>query len=285
MAAKSQAKFKLGFLGCGQMGEAILKGLFAAGTLKPAQVAVSDPRRAETLHKTYRVTALKAEELLPRAETLLVAIKPQVAREAQEALRRWSPAGQLVVSVVAGIEAAFWEAGRPQPAPVVRAMPNTPALVGAGFTGLARGGQASDRDFQRAAEIFQAVGEVAEIPENLFHALSALSGCGPAYMFSFLEALTEAGIMLGLTRDLAQKAASQTMLGAAHLAQVEFRKNEEEPGRGRPLAELRQMVTSPGGLTAQALYVLEQGAFRGTVMAAVAAAEEKSREVAEKAGA
>ena len=275
-------KYKLAFVGCGQMGQAILKGLLGNGLLKPQEAIICDPAKKDELYGVKLASELN--EALTQAKNILIAVKPQQIPVIAADLSKSVQASQLIISIVAGLETVFWESLWPDhKQPVIRSMPNTPSLVGAGFTGLCRGHYAEDDHFSEAAQIFKAVGQVVETEEKLFHALSALSGCGPAYMFAFLEALSEGAIMLGLNPALAHEAAAQTMLGSAKLYLEEKKQKEALGQTPTALAELRQRVTSAGGVTARGLYALEKKAFKGTVMDALVAADKKSRSLARQA--
>lgn len=276
MSVSLKKKYRLAFLGCGHMGEAILKGLLLAEHFGREQMAVYDPARAEALKAQYGVEGLTGPERLHTAEMVLVAVKPQTVPEIIGRLAKTVSGETLVISVAAGLSLDYWESRLAPSTPVVRAMPNLPALIGRGFTAFCRGRQANDEQMKAARAIFATVGETVEAPESALHALTAISGCGPAYVFYFLEALVEAGIMLGLSAELAQQAALETLAGSAALAQAELKQPTREG-----LAGLKRLVSSPGGVTARALYVLEQKAVKGAIMAALEAADQKSRRLAE----
>jgi len=244
------------------MGEALLGGLLAAGWDDLGVVEKVDARRAELEARFPSVRVLRDVE---PADAAVVAVKPNDVRAACEAL-----AGtKRVLSIAAGIPIAALEDALGGGTVVVRAMPNTPALVGAGAAAIAGGGAATDADLAWAEEVLGAVGEVVRVPEALLDAVTGLSGSGPAYVFLVAEALIDAGVLNGLPRDVSVKLATQTLLGAARLL--------VESGEG-PEA-LRAQVTSPGGTTAAGLHALESAGVRAALLDAVSAATQRSREL------
>ncbi|MFZ4517488.1 MAG: pyrroline-5-carboxylate reductase [Microthrixaceae bacterium] len=257
--------FALQFLGGGRMAEALLGGLLAAGAVPVADVSVVevlDERRAELvrLHPGLHVT-----DVPESAADVVVATKPGQVAQALAAAR---DAGlQRVLSIAAGITIASLEAAA-GPVPVVRAMPNTPALVGEGASAIAAGTRAGPADLDWAEGLLGTVGTVVRVPEDQLDAVTALSGSGPAYLFLVAEALIDAGVRAGLPADTADALARQTVLGSARLL-----------ARGGDPADLRAAVTSPGGTTAAAVRVLEDLDLRGAFAAAVDAAAERSREL------
>jgi pyrroline-5-carboxylate reductase len=266
---------RIALLGGGRMGEALLGGWLAAGVPAAglAVVEVVPARRDELVARFPGVAVVAAPaDLGPApvgcAEVVVVAVKPhQVA----EALGAADPAADaLVVSIAAGVRIATLEAAAPG-RPVVRAMPNTPALVGRGVTAIAPGVHAGPAHLDLAEQLLGAVGTVVRTGEAALDAVTGLSGSGPAYVFLMVEALVEAGVAEGLPRDLATTLAVGTLVGAAALL---------DDGAGRPdPAALREAVTSPGGTTAAGLRALEDRAFRAAIAAAVEAATRRSREL------
>ena len=252
-------------VGGGRMGEALLGGLIAAG--RPARelgvAEVSAPRRAE-LEAAHPGVAVVASPVAARGAVL--AVKPNVVADAARAV---ADAGcERILSVAAGITTRAIEdvAGE---LPVVRAMPNTPALIGAGAAAISPGAHAGEDDLAWAEEILGAVGVVVRVPEKSLDAVTGLSGSGPAYVFLVAEALAEGGVLAGLPRDTAETLAFQTLLGAARLL---------AEGDSGPAA-LRAAVTSPGGTTAAGLHELERHAVRAAFLDAVLAASARSREL------
>jgi pyrroline-5-carboxylate reductase len=249
------------------MGEALLTGLLNAGWAAPGDLGVVEKladRRADLTQRFPGVTILGEPE---KADGVVVAVKPDDVDRACAAI---AAAGcGRVLSIAAGVTLARLEGALGGDLPVVRAMPNTPALVGAGAAAIAPGTHAGDDDLQWAESILGAVGVVVRVPENLLDAVTGLSGSGPAYVFVVAEALIEAGVLAGLPRDVSATLASQTLLGAARLL------TETDDG---PEA-LRTMVTSPGGTTAAGVRVLESAGVRSAFLDAVKAATERSKEL------
>ncbi|MCB2188540.1 MAG: pyrroline-5-carboxylate reductase [Deltaproteobacteria bacterium] len=262
---------RLGVLGGGNMGSALLQGLLAKGAVAPGQVVVAemDQAKGRALAEKFGVAVVSAPAELGQLDILVVAVKPYDVPSALEAASPGLSPGSLVISLAAGVTLATLTAHLPVGQPVIRTMPNTPALVFMGATAMAPAPAADREDFLAAAqEIFEAVGRVVVVAEKHLDAVTGLSGSGPAYVFLFLEALADGGVAQGLDRGTARLLAAQTVAGAAKLALED----------GRHTGELKDMVTSPGGTTIAGLRELEKGAFRGVVMEAVAAATARSRE-------
>jgi pyrroline-5-carboxylate reductase len=257
------------------MGEALVAGLLDAGrapdTVEVVEVVAARREQLADALPGVRVVAV-ADELTPGPEVLVVAVKPgDVGAALTEAKGALAPT-TLVVSIAAGVPTDVLEshlAGQP----VVRAMPNTPALVRCGATGIAAGRQATPAHLDRAAELLSAVGVVVRVPEHLLDAVTGLSGSGPAYVFLVAEALVEAGVLVGLPRDVAATLVHQTLLGSATL----LASSDDGP------EALRAAVTSPGGTTAAGLRALEARALRAALADAVVAATERSRELGREA--
>ncbi len=248
------------------MGEALLGGLIAAGRA-PEEFAVAEvsAARREELAAAYPRVAVEPAPV-PAAGAVL-AVKPGVVATAARAV---AEAGcERVLSVAAGITASAIESALGRDLPVVRAMPNTPALVGAGVTAIAAGTHAGDEDMAWAEEILSGVGVVVRVGEGALDAVTGLSGSGPAYVFLVAEAMADAGVLAGLPRDLAETLAFETLFGAAKL----LRESESGP------AALRAAVTSPGGTTAAGLRELERHGVRAAFLDAVTAATERAREL------
>jgi pyrroline-5-carboxylate reductase len=265
----------IGFIGTGNMGEALIRGLLRAGVAEPGQVVGSDPRaeRRAELAREYGIRTTGDNCEVAREATILVlSVKPQVMERVLEEIGPAIHAHALVVSIAAGVPISAIETRLPQ-ARVIRTMPNTPALVGAGATAIAMGGHATQEDVQSACHIFESVGMTVVLDEAQMDAVTGLSGSGPAYMFLIIEALSDAGVKVGLSRHHAQALAAQTVLGSAKL----LIETHEHPGR------LKDMVTSPGGTAIAGLHTLEAGGLRTTLMDAVEAATKRSRELGELA--
>ena len=258
---------KLVIVGGGRMGEALAGGLLASRWAAAEELAVVEKvesRRKELVDRYPGVTVVGDAVA---GEGAVIAVKPG---DVEAACREAASAGVgRVLSIAAGVRLANLESWLGADVPVVRAMPNTPALVGAGASAIAGGRATTGADLEWAAEVLGAVGTVARVPERLLDAVTGLSGSGPAYVLLVLEALIEAGVLVGLPRDVSATLATQTLAGTARLL--------DETGEA-PEA-LRAAVTSPGGTTAAGLQVLENRAVRAAFLDAVAAATERSRQL------
>jgi pyrroline-5-carboxylate reductase len=261
----------IGFIGAGNMAEALIKGLLAQGHPAGAiVVADPSPARQSLMRERYLVrVAAGSVEVAAQCRLLVLAIKPQMVPAVVPELAGSITAGQLVVSILAGTATVTLEqllTGSPR---VVRAMPNTPALVGCGATAICAGRFATADDLETAGALFRSVGSVCTVDEAQMNAVTGLSGSGPAYVFSVIEALTEGGVREGLSREIALELATRTVLGAARLVA----ESGEEP------AVLRQKVCSPGGTTIAGLTALDDRDLKGTLVEAVARATRRSKEL------
>jgi pyrroline-5-carboxylate reductase len=259
-----------GFIGGGNMAEALLRGLIAGGTA-PAEILVAEPvsSRRQYLAETYGVGTVAANtDVTATCRTVVLAVKPQVAAAVCAGLQD-RLGDRLLVSIMAGVTCSAIEAHVGPGTRVVRAMPNTPALVLQGSAALCRGTHATEEDLATAEELFVATGSVFRVEEKQMDAVTGLSGSGPAYVLTFIEALADGGVKNGLPRETALGLAVQTILGTALL----LKETGEHPG------SLRDKVTSPGGTTIAGLHALEKGCFRGTVINAVDAATARSKEL------
>ncbi len=273
--ADALADLRVGFVGGGAMAEALIAGLVAAGAAA-GRLRAADPVPARREHLARRFglhTSASNAEIVAESDVVVIAVKPGLVTEVLAGITAASAAAAarpLWVSIAAGVPLAQLSASLSPGARVVRAMPNTPALVRAGATALVAGGSCSAADRTLARALFETVGAVWEAPaEGLLDAVTGLSGSGPAYVFVFLEALSDAGVRVGLPREAASLLACQTVLGAARLALE----------TGRHPAQLKDQVTSPGGTTIAGLERLEAGGLRAAVYEAVAAATARSREL------
>jgi pyrroline-5-carboxylate reductase len=261
---------RLGVIGGGVMGEALLSRLIAQQVYLPDEVIVSDPtaQRRDLLAQQYGVgVTADNQTVASEASVLLLAIKPQVFDAVASALHQRN-LEQVIISILAGVplqrlEAAFSEQ------PVIRAMPNTPATIGAGMTAITSGQHAQPEHIQIAQQIFEAVGEVVEVPESLMDAVTGLSGSGPGFVAVMVEALIDGGVVAGLPRPIATKLALQTVRGTAELLQT----THLHP------AELKDRVTSPGGTTIAGIAHLEKSGFRSALIEAVRTAYRRSKEL------
>jgi pyrroline-5-carboxylate reductase len=264
------AKLTLGFLGTGKMATALAKGFIQAGLVTARQVFGSDlvaAARTGFGRQTGARIVPSNVQVAELASVLFLAVKPDQTTNVLEEIRdRFTPR-HLLISIAAGVPTARLESALPPRARVIRVMPNTPALVGTSATGFALGKAATRADGELAQRFFSAVGVAFPLKEPLLDAVTGLSGSGPAYVYLFIEGLSDGGVAAGLPRDVATKLAAQTVLGSAKMVL----ETGQHPG------SLKDMVTSPGGTTIEGLHELEKGKLRGTVMSAVRAATEKSR--------
>ncbi len=266
---------RIGFIGAGAMGEALAGGLVEAGH-ETARVAAADadPARRKRVEEGLGIGCFADnDELVAASDVVVLALKPGLVEPVLAGLgARDDLARPLWISVAAGVSIERIAAALPKGARIVRAMPNTPALVGSGATAFAAGEHAGPDDRDAARALFESVGIAWEAPsEGLLDAVTGLSGSGPAYVFVFLEALGDAGVRMGLPRDAAHRLACQTVAGAARLAME----------TGRHPGDLKDQVTSPGGTTIAGLERLEAGGLRAALHDAVEAATRRSRELGE----
>lgn len=265
---------KIAFIGGGNMAEAIIRGLLREDVGVGICVAEISPKRRDELTAKFpnvRVVA-DAAEAAEWGEVVILAIKPQQADGGLDMIERVVTPKKVVISIMAGIPSSKIEANLAPGCRVIRAMPNTPALIGAGATAVSAGRKATGDDLDLARQIFAMIGTAVTVEEKLIDAVTGLSGSGPAYVFTFIEALADAGVKNGLPRDVAAQLAAQTVLGSARMV--------VETGEHPTL--LKEKVTSPGGTTIAGLHSLETGSFRGVVMNAVDAATSRSKELAGK---
>lgn len=263
---------KLGFIGAGSMGGAIIRGLLEAGRVTRENLTFYDPDPARQKEMEYYglEAALNNPEVM-HAQVVVLAVKPQAMGMVLAEIKEFARPGHLIISIAAGVPLKVLEAAFPD-CRVIRAMPNTPTMVGAGMAALSPGRGATPDDVALALELFEAVGRAVVVEEKLLDAVTGLSGSGPAFVAVFIEALADGGVKMGLPRSLALTLAAQTVLGTAQLCL----EAELHPG------VLKDRVTSPGGTTIEGLHVLEQGGFRGIVMSAVEAAAFRAQELGRK---
>jgi len=261
----------IAFLGAGQMAEALVRGLLRAELVAPQRVMMTDVRteRLEVVRALGVRTGHHNADALAFAEMLFLTVKPQDVPTVLDEIGPSVSSDHVVVSVAAGVPIARVQAALPGRTPVVRVMPNTPCLVGAGMAVLALGPFATEREEQLVLRIFTAVGRALTQPEARLDAVTALSGSGPAFFSVILEAFVDAGVRVGLPRDVATELAVQTALGTARMLLE----------TGRHTGQMKDMVTSPGGTAIAGLHQLERGGLRGLIMDCVQAATERSREL------
>lgn len=264
---------RIAILGTGQIGEALVKGLLASGWRAPEEIAASvrRPERVAELRELYGVAAtLSNPEAISGAALVVVSVKPQDIEVLLGEIGGLLTTEQTVLSIAAAIPTSLIESLVSARVPVVRAMPNTPAMVHEGIAGLCAGAHAGDEHLQLAEDVLSHLGAVVRVAEPYMDAVTAVSGSGPAYFALLAEAMIEAGILLGLARDVSTQLVVQTMLGTAKQLRDE---------RMHPV-ELREMVTSPGGTTIAAIRELEQAGVRAAFLNAIQAAMDRSRELA-----
>lgn len=260
-------------LGCGNMGTAVVKGLLEAHWVDAKSVTVTNPHEGLLAHlgERFGVNAITDNrQAVEGADLIILGLKPQVLRDALTGLRGAFQPDTLVISMAAGVSTRFIESYTGD-VPVVRAMPNLGVTVAMGATAITAGLHARQEHLDIARDVFEAVGIVEVVPENLMDAVTGLSGTGPLYVFSMIEALSDAGVKVGLPRDISTRLAVQTVRGTAEMAQ----QSGDHP------AGLRDRVTSPGGTAITALHVLRKDGFQAILMDAVEAAAKRSAQLGE----
>lgn len=265
-----KGKLSIGFLGAGKMATALAKGLVAAGLVQPARLLASDVS-AEARDKFAAATGGRSSdsnaEVIRRSRIVFLAVKPGQVKEVLQEVGTAFGREHLLISIAAGVSLARLAEMLPAGTRLIRAMPNTPAMVGASATAFAGGASATSADLALAQRLFSAVGLACPVSEPLLDAVTGLSGSGPAYACLFLEALGDGGVAAGLPRETALRLAAQTLLGTARMVL----ETGLHPG------VLKDQVTSPGGTTIEGLHELEKACFRGAVINAVRAAADKSK--------
>lgn len=277
---------RIAIIGAGNMGEALLSGLLRAGRqVKDLVVVERLGDRAKYLADTYGVLVTSLADAVENATFVIVAVKPadvepvvgdiaEVAARAEE-----NSPEQVFITVAAGVTTTYLESKLPAGTPVMRVMPNAPALVGAGVSALAKGRFATPEQLKEVAALFDSVGGVLTVPEAQMDAVTAVSGSGPAYFFLMVEALVEAAVGVGLSRPVASDLVAQTMAGSAAMLLEQMEQDRDAAPDTSTAARLRAMVTSPGGTTAAALRELERGGLRTAVDEAVQAAKTRSEQL------
>jgi pyrroline-5-carboxylate reductase len=264
---------RIAILGCGKIGEALLAGLLTTGWRNSDEIVVTGRRddRLQELTERHGVTATRSNaEAVNGAGVVVIAVKPQDFDVLLGEIGGLLSPDQVVLSIAAAVPTAAIERRLAEPVPVLRAMPNTPATVHEGVAGLCAGAHAGEDQLAAGEEVLAHVGRVVRVPETYMDAVTAVSGSGPAYFALLAEAMIEAGILLGLSREISTDLVVQTMFGTAKL----LRDEKMHP------VELREMVTSPGGTTIRAIHELEQAGVRAAFLNAIQAAMVRSRELA-----
>jgi pyrroline-5-carboxylate reductase len=263
---------KIGIIGAGKIGSAIVRGIISAGLVTKDHVMASDVSDAlrQAIAKDLGIEVTPDNgKVCDFADTVILAVKPQIVDSVLKEVAKKMGKAKLLISVAAGVPLSRLEANLTQAARVVRVMPNIPCVVGAGASGYAGGAHATAKDMEMVGLVLNSFGIALPVEEKYLDAVTGLSGSGPAYVFLFIESLADGGVQMGLSRDVALKLALQTVYGSARMALES----------GKHLGELRDEVTSPGGTTIAGLYALEQKGFRGTVMDAVVNATRRSQEL------
>lgn len=263
---------KIVIIGCGAMGGAILSGCLAKGVWKKEEVFLKEHSLSASKEKAarYGVSYVETMDEAKGADLVLIAVKPDVVPAVLSELAPVHPV--RVLSIAAAVTLQTLAEGLPEGTEIIRVMPNTPASVGEGMTAIAPGPSASETFTKEAETIFNALGKSAVVTERQLDELGAISGCGPAYAFVIIDALADAGVLIGLPRKLAIEAAAQTLLGAAKMVLA----------TGEHPAVLRDQVESPGGTTIEAVHVMEREGLRGALSDGVLAAMEKTDRMAKK---
>ncbi len=266
-------ELQIGFIGGGQMAEALIRGLLSSKRTTPEKIIVSEPlaERRRYLVETFAGLKTLADNktLVREADLIVLAVKPQIIKQVLQEIAPLVERRHLIISIAAGIPLAFLERYLPSKTRVIRVMPNTPALVLAGVSAYTGGQAVSPEDLALAREFLSGFGVALELPEHYFDAVTGLSGSGPAFVAAFVEALTDGGVRVGLPRPVAEKLALETVLGTAKL----MLRAQKDP------YALKSMVTSPGGTTIAGLKVLAKSGFNGSVMEAVEEATKRSQEL------
>ena len=266
---------KLGFIGGGRMGEALIQGVLQSGIIAAADILVTDPvaERRKYLSDTYRVQTFDSsadDPVWSACATVILAVKPQIMKDVLREAKGRINDSHLLISIAAGVQSSFIDANLAGcGCRIIRVMPNTPAFVLEAASAISQGPRANGDDMDTAVAIFNSIGKSIIVAEKYFDAVTGLSGSGPAYVFTFIEALIDAGLKVGLNRSDAEFLVLQTILGSVKLAM----NSREHP------AQLRAMVTSPGGTTIAGLHELEAAGFNGIIMDAVEAATNRSIEL------
>jgi pyrroline-5-carboxylate reductase len=263
---------RVAFLGAGNMGEALIKGLTQTGLVPAGSITAADPRadHLEQVAKRYGIRAVADNcTLVSDADVIILAVKPQIMAAVLKEVASAVDEGKLLISIAAGVATRKLRDQLGKPARLIRVMPNTPALVLEGVTAIARAEGLRPGDLEAAQELFAAVGKVVVLEESAMDAVTGLSGSGPAYVAIAIEALADGGVKMGLDRATATLLAAQTMLGSARL----ILETGVHPG------QLKDMVSSPGGTTIAGIAALEDGGFRRALIQAVERATLRSREL------
>ncbi|MEW6229863.1 MAG: pyrroline-5-carboxylate reductase [Bacillota bacterium] len=262
----------IGFIGAGTLANILVKGMIKAGSAKPGDIIASDVdtgRLNRLAEETGARVTPSNKAVVDAANVLFFTVKPQVIDEVVDEISRHIRADQLVVSPVAGVTTESLESAIPRKVRLLRIMPNTPCLVMQGVIAVSKGRYATQKDVMEFSDLLGPLGTVVTVQENLMDSVTALSGSGPAFVYTMIEALADGGVRVGFSRDVALRLAAQTVLGAAKMVL----ETGDHPGH------LRDMVTSPGGTAIAGIHAMERGSVRASIMDAVVAAAQRSREL------
>jgi len=263
---------KVVFIGCGNMGSALISGTLKSGLVSKDKVLASDvrPERLKYIREREGIPTTESNrEAVEKSDVIVLAVKPQVIGQVLSEIREVVTENKIIISIAAGITTGFIEKALGREVPVVRVMPNTPCLLGTGASGISPGKYAGEEEEAIAEEMMRGVGIVVKVPEEMLDVVTALSGSGPAYIFYIVESLVEAGMEMGLSEDDTRKLVGQTVLGAARMVME----------TGESPRVLRDRVASPGGTTEAALKYLEEKGFQKILVAAVKQAAKRSKEL------
>ncbi len=262
----------IGLIGCGAMGSALARGMISRGGIDPASVYLYDLNVARKKQLASEVNANSAEsldEFIPHCRFIFLAVKPQDTEGLLYAIKPMVQDGQIYASIAAGITINYIESCLYSGTKVVRLMPNTPCLIGEGAIVISTGDAVTEDECREVEKLLEPLGMTIRLPENLMDAATGLSGTGPAYVYLFIETMIDAGVSVGIRRDVSSKLVIQNVIGAAKMLDS----NVQHP------AELRNIVTSPAGTTSSAMLILEENGFRSCLIKAVREATKRSEEL------
>jgi len=263
---------RIGLIGCGEMGSALARGIVTKGGIKPSAVYVYDlnkEREALLATELQSIAAESLEMIAQQCRFLFIAVKPQDAGSLLDSIKSLVRPDQIIISIAAGITVSFIEKYLPEGTKVIRLMPNTPCLIGEGVVVISTGTTVTDDERKEVEKLLKPLGLIIRFPETLMDAATGLSGTGPAYVYLFIETMIDAGVSIGIRRDVASKLVVQNVIGAAKMLE----RDTHHP------AEMRNIVTSPAGTTSSAMLVLEESGFRSCLIKAVIAATKRSKEL------
>jgi len=266
---------KLGFIGTGNMGSALIKGIGKSGLIFPENIFVFDKQmeKAEELKKDFDLNVMKStEEVVENSDIIILAVKPNIVKQVLEPCKSLFNGKKLLVSVAVGIPIKFYKDMLGEDRKIIRTMPNTPALVGEGMTLISYDNNIDEADLNLVVSLFETVGKVEVLDENLMSEVTALTSSSPAYVFMFIEAMADAAVLTGIPRNLAYKLAAQAVLGSARMVL----QTGKHPG------ELKDQVCSPAGTTIEAVASLEKNKFRYAIIEAMNECTRKAKEIGKK---